>query len=64
VLEIDAEVFRSLGAVNPQALEQVGVAAAARRVELDQARAVGTGTAVADAPATFLGRMRRFLRVS
>jgi small-conductance mechanosensitive channel/CRP-like cAMP-binding protein len=64
VLEIDAEFFRSLGAVNPQALEQVGVAAAARRVELDQARAVGTGTAVADAPATFLGRMRRFLRVS
>lgn len=64
VLEVDAEVFRSLGAVNPQALEQVGVAAATRRVALDQLRAAGTGTAVADAPATFLGRMRRFLRVS
>jgi small-conductance mechanosensitive channel len=64
VLEVDAEVFRSLGAVNPQALEQVGVAAATRRVELDQLRAAGTGTAVTDAPATFLGRMRRFLRVS
>jgi small-conductance mechanosensitive channel/CRP-like cAMP-binding protein len=64
VLEVDAEAFRSLGAVNPQALEQVGVAAATRRVELDQLRAAGTGTAVADAPATFLGRMRRFLRVS
>jgi CRP-like cAMP-binding protein len=64
VLEIEADVFRSLGAVNPQALEQVGVAAAARRVELDQMRTAGTGTAVADAPATFLGRMRRFLRVS
>jgi small-conductance mechanosensitive channel/CRP-like cAMP-binding protein len=64
VLDIEADVFRSLGAVNPQALEQVGVAAAARRVELDQMRTAGTGTAVADAPATFLGRMRRFLRVS
>ena len=64
VLEIEAAVFRSLGAANPQALEQVGVAAATRRVELDQMRTAGTGAAVADAPATFLGRMRRFLRVS
>ena len=64
VLEIEADVFRSLGAANPQALEQVGVAAATRRVELDQMRTAGTGAAVADAPATFLGRMRRFLRVS
>ena len=64
VLEIEADAFRSLGAANPQALEQVGVAAAARRVELDQMRSAGTGAAVADAPATFLGRMRRFLRVS
>jgi len=64
VLEIDADVFRNLAAVSPQAVEQVGVAAAARRVELDQMRAAGAGSAVADAPASFLGRMRRFLRLS
>ena len=64
VLEVDADVFTRLGAVNPQALEQVGVAAATRRLELDQMRAAGPGAAVTDAPASFLGRMRRFLRVS
>jgi small-conductance mechanosensitive channel/CRP-like cAMP-binding protein len=64
VLEIDAEAFRNLASVSPQAVEQVGVAAAARRVELDQMRAAGAGSAVADAPASFLGRMRRFLRLS
>jgi small-conductance mechanosensitive channel/CRP-like cAMP-binding protein len=64
VIEIDAEVFRRLGAVNPQAVEQVGVAAASRRAELDHVRANTTGAAVADAPANFVGRMRRFLRLS
>jgi hypothetical protein len=45
-------------------VEQVGVAAAARRIELDKMRAAGVGQAVADAPATFMDRMRRFLRFS
>jgi small-conductance mechanosensitive channel len=62
VIEIDAEVFRRLGATNPQAVEKVGVAAATRRAELDldQVRANASGSAVADAPASLLGRMRRF----
>jgi len=64
VIEIDAEVFRRLGAASPQAVEQVGVAAASRRAELDHVRANTAGPAVADAPANFLGRMRRFLRLS
>ena len=43
VIEIDAEVFRRLGAASPQAVEQVGVAAATRRAELDQVRANASG---------------------
>lgn len=61
VLEIDAEVFRRLGESNPAAVEKVGVAAVTRRSQLDQVRAAGRGAAVADAPATFLDRMRKFL---
>jgi len=64
VLEIGADLFRHLAETSPQAIEQVGVAAAARRLELDKVRATGAGAAVADAPATFLSRMRRFLRLS
>jgi small-conductance mechanosensitive channel/CRP-like cAMP-binding protein len=64
VLEIGAELFRHLAATSPQAIEQVGVAAAERRIELDKVRATGTGAAVADAPASFLSRMRRFLGLS
>lgn len=64
VFEIGADLFRRLAATHPQAIEQVGVAAAARRVELDKVRAAAAGQAVADAPASFLSRMRRFLRLS
>jgi small-conductance mechanosensitive channel/CRP-like cAMP-binding protein len=64
VIEVDSEVFRRLGAASPQAIEHVGVAAATRRAELDQVRANTPGSAVADAPASFLVRMRRFLRLS
>ena len=62
VLEIDADLFRRLGAVNPQAVEQIGVAAVARRTELDRIRGASQGTVVADAPASFLARMKKFLR--
>ena len=63
VFEINADLFRRLGATDPQAVERVGIAAAARRVELDKVRASTIGQAVADAPATFMDRMRRFLRL-
>jgi CRP-like cAMP-binding protein len=63
VLELDSDVFRRLGEHSPHALEQIGLAAVTRRAELDRVRASSTGTAVADAPATFLARMKKFLRV-
>ena len=63
VLEITADVFRQFAAAHPRTVEQIGVAAAARRAELNQARTAARGAAVADAPATFLSRMKRFLRI-
>ena len=62
VLEIDAEVFRKLGDVSPQAVEQVGIAAAARRAELLAARSSSTAAGMVEAPNNILARMRRFLR--
>jgi small-conductance mechanosensitive channel/CRP-like cAMP-binding protein len=64
VLEIDAEQFRRLGAESPQAIEQIGVAALTRRAELDQARLTSRGAAVTEAPATFMTRMKKFLRLA
>ncbi len=61
VVEIDANVFRRLGAAHPHAIEQIAVAAVTRRTELEQIRSASHGTAVADAPATFVARMRKFL---
>jgi len=63
VLEIDAEVFRQLGDLSPQTVEQVGVAAATRRAELIAARSSARSSAVVEAPANFLKRMRKFLHL-
>jgi len=62
-LEIAADVFRQLADISPQTVEQVGIAAATRRAELEGARASAQTAAVVEAPANFLGRMRKFLRV-
>jgi small-conductance mechanosensitive channel len=64
VLEIDAELFRVLGAADPQAVEQIGLAAVTRRAELNQVRDAAQAAAAPDAPATFLGRMKKFLRLA
>ncbi|HSC27107.1 MAG TPA: cyclic nucleotide-binding domain-containing protein, partial [Vicinamibacterales bacterium] len=64
VMELDAEVFRRLGAADPEAVEQIALAAVARRGELTQIREAAVSAAVAEAPATFLSRMRKFLRIS
>ena len=61
VMEIDADLFRRLGATHPHAVEQIAVAAMTRRSELEQIRAASHGMAVADAPATFVARMKKFL---
>ena len=63
VLELDAALFRRLGAESPHALEQVGLATALRREQLERARSTARGVDTADAPATFLARMKRFLRL-
>ncbi len=63
VIEIDSELFRTLGATQPYAIEQIGVAAVTRRTELDQIKNASQGTAVAEAPATFIARMKKFLRL-
>jgi small-conductance mechanosensitive channel/CRP-like cAMP-binding protein len=62
LLEIDADAFRYLGDVSPHTVEQVGVAAATRRAELNVARATAKSAAVVEPPANFLARMRRFLK--
>jgi small-conductance mechanosensitive channel/CRP-like cAMP-binding protein len=61
VLEIDAETFRALGAADPRAVERIGLAAVTRRAELQQVRDAAQNAVAADAPSTFLGRMKRFL---
>jgi CRP-like cAMP-binding protein len=63
VLELDAEVFRALGAADPQAIEQIGIAAVTRRAELMQIRDAAQSAVAVDVPATFLGRMKKFLRL-
>jgi small-conductance mechanosensitive channel len=64
VLELDADVFRRLGTADPHAIEQIGSAAVARRVALDQARDSTKSAAPREAPATLLGRMKKFLRIN
>jgi len=63
VLEIGADVFRQLADLNPRAVEQVGVAAAARRADLEGVRASIQAAAVLEAPTSFMSRMRKFLNI-
>jgi CRP-like cAMP-binding protein len=63
VLELDADVFRALGAADPKAVEEIGLAAMKRRAQLTQIRDATQNVAATDAPATFLGRMKKFLRL-
>ena len=63
VLELDADVFRTLGAHDPEAIEKVGLAAMERRPGLDQVKDAARRIDVVDAPTSFLSRMKRFLRI-
>lgn len=63
VIEIAAAVFRELADLSPHAVEQVGVAAARRRAELEGARSSTQASAVVDARHSLLDRMRRFLHI-
>lgn len=61
-MEVDAELFRRIGAIHPGAIEQIAVAAATRRAGLEERRAAAGG-GVAVEPSTLVARMRRFLRL-
>ena len=63
VIEIGAAVFRELANISPQAVEQVGLAAAARRAELEGVRASNQASAVVEARHSLLQRMRKFLHI-
>jgi small-conductance mechanosensitive channel/CRP-like cAMP-binding protein len=61
-MEVDAELFRRMGAIHPGAIEQIAVAAATRRAGLEERKAAA-GAGVAVESATLVARMRRFLRI-
>jgi CRP-like cAMP-binding protein len=63
VLELDASIFRKLAAADPETIEEIGVAAMTRRLELNQIRESAASTTVIEVPATFIARMRKFLRL-
>jgi len=64
LLEITAEAFRRFVLDNPAVVEQVGAKVAARSAELQERRTSGAAASVAtETSQTFLGRVRRFLRV-
>lgn len=61
VVEIDAELFRRIGAIHPEAIEKIGMAAMVRRSGLDEVKAAAQ-TATVEAT-TFMTRMKKFLRL-
>lgn len=61
-IELSADLFRRLAAVEPDAIEKIGLAAMTRRVELEAARHAASGTPATEA-ATLLTRMKKFLRL-
>ena len=63
VVEIGAELFRRLAVENPQAIEQVGVAAMARRADLERIRTATAGAVTVETN-TLLARMKKFLRLT
>jgi small-conductance mechanosensitive channel/CRP-like cAMP-binding protein len=63
VIELGADLFRRLAAVEPDAVERIAVAAANRRAGLDAARAAAAAGTMASEAASLLSRMKKFLRL-
>jgi CRP-like cAMP-binding protein len=63
VVEIGAGLFRRLGASHPAAVEQIAVAAATRRAQLENAKTVTAGTVTVETT-NLLVRMKKFLRLT
>jgi small-conductance mechanosensitive channel/CRP-like cAMP-binding protein len=64
LLEITGAAFRQFVLANPAVVEQIGVAVANRRVELEQRRATGSAAAHVEPPHTLIERIRRYLHLS
>ena len=64
LLEITGEAFRHFVLANPAVVEQIGVAVANRRVELEERRASGAAAAHIEPPHTLIDRIRRYLGLS
>jgi small-conductance mechanosensitive channel/CRP-like cAMP-binding protein len=64
VLEITVEDFRRLVLADPELVERVAGAVAARRAELERNRAEGAASAATEPPYSFVSRVRRFLRLA
>jgi small-conductance mechanosensitive channel/CRP-like cAMP-binding protein len=64
LLEITGAAFRQFVLANPAAVEQIGVAVANRRAELDERRATGAAAAHVEPPHTLIDRIRRYLHLN
>jgi len=63
VIEIAAELFRKIGALHPEAIERIGMAAVVRRAGLDKAKTATAETVTVEAT-SLMSRMKRFLRLA
>jgi small-conductance mechanosensitive channel/CRP-like cAMP-binding protein len=64
LLEIRADAFRRFVLANPAAVEQIGVAVANRRAELEERRASGLAADKIEPPHTLIDRIRRYLHLN
>jgi small-conductance mechanosensitive channel/CRP-like cAMP-binding protein len=64
LLEITGAAFRQFVLANPAAVEQIGVAVASRRAELEERRATGTAPTSSEPPHTLIDRIRRYLHLT
>ena len=63
VVEIDADLFRRMAAVHPEAIEKIGMAAMVRKAGLEQAKTAAAGVATVETTNTLMARMKKFLRL-
>jgi small-conductance mechanosensitive channel/CRP-like cAMP-binding protein len=62
VVEIGANLFRRMGAVHPEAIERIGIAAMVRRAGLEKVK-TATSVTMAVETANLMTRMKRFLGI-
>jgi CRP-like cAMP-binding protein len=62
VIELNADLFRRLGAQYPTAIEQMAVSAMARRADLERLKTTAAGVTAVETT-TLRARMKKFLRL-